>query len=95
LATVNPDRSADDRFIYRLVVPWRMADENSQDDSSGLFGRLTTLATLVQAGRAFKSGNTGRAVLLVGSVLLGRRNPRLGYLIQLADTVNELRKRLA
>jgi len=72
-----------------------MADENTNDGGSGLFGRLTTLATLVQAGRAFKKGNTGRAALLVGSVIVRRRNPRLGYLIQLADTVNEIRKRLA
>lgn len=72
-----------------------MANENSKNGGSGLFGRLSTLAALVQAGRALKKGNTGRAVLLVGSVLLGRRNPRLGYLLQLADTVNQVRKRLA
>lgn len=72
-----------------------MADENSQDGSSGWFGRLTTLTALVQAGRAFKRGNTGRAVLLVGSVLVGRRSPRLGHLLQFADTLNQVRKRLA
>lgn len=72
-----------------------MTDENSQNGSGGLFGRLTTLATLVQAGRALRNGNTGRAALLVGSIVVGRRSPRLGYLIQLADTVNQVRKRFA
>lgn len=70
-----------------------MADD-SKNDGSGLFGKLTTLAALVQAGRAFKKGNTGRALVLAGSVVLGRRNPRLGYLLQLADTLNQVRKRL-
>ena len=64
-----------------------MANDGSErGGGGGLFGRLTTLATLLQ---------TGRAALLVGSVLIGRRNPRLGYLLQLADTANRIRRRLA
>lgn len=70
-----------------------MANDGSKN-SGGLFGRLTTLATLVRADRTFRTGNTGRTTLLVGSVLLGRYNRRLGYLLQLADTVNQVRKRL-
>lgn len=82
-----------------------MANDGSErGGGGGLFGRLTTLATLLQTGRAFRKSNTGRALrkintgraaLLVGSVLIGRRNPRLGYLLQLADTANRIRRRLA
>jgi hypothetical protein len=66
-------------------------DSNTGSGGGGLFERLTTL---VRAGRAFRKGNTGRAGLLIGSVLVGRRRSRLGYLLQLADTVNQVRKRL-
>jgi hypothetical protein len=69
-------------------------DSNTGSGGGGLFERLTTLTTLVRAGRAFRKGNTGRAGLLIGSVLVGRRSSRLGYLLQLADTVNQVRKRL-
>jgi hypothetical protein len=55
---------------------------------------MNTLATLLRAGRAIRTGNTGRATLLVGSVLLGRRHPLLGLFIQSADTLNQVRKRL-
>lgn len=73
-----------------------MANDGSErDGGGGLFGRLTTLATLLQTGRALRKSNTGRAALLVGSVLIGRRDPRLGYLLQLADTANRIRRRLA
>ena len=73
-----------------------MANDGSErGGGGGLFGRLTTLATFLQAGRALRKSNTGRAALLVGSVLTGRRNPRLGYLLQLADTANRIRRRLA
>lgn len=70
-------------------------DGSERGGGGGLFGRLTTLATFLQAGRALRKSNTGRAAPLVGSVLIGRRNPRLGYLLQLADTANRIRRRLA
>ena len=69
-------------------------DGSERGGGGGLFGRLTTLATLLQTGRTLRKSNTGRAALLVGSVLIGRRNPRLGYLLQLADTANRIRRRL-
>jgi hypothetical protein len=71
-----------------------MADNDSTGGGRGLFGRANALATLLRAGRAIRTGNTGRATLLVGSVLLGRRHPRLGFLLQIADTLAQVRKRL-
>ncbi|PSP64424.1 hypothetical protein BRC77_03910 [Halobacteriales archaeon QH_8_64_26] len=60
-----------------------MTTDDSNGGGRGLFGRANTLATLLRAGRAIRTGNTGRAALLVGSVLLGRRHPRVGFLIRL------------
>jgi hypothetical protein len=63
-----------------------MTNDGSADGGSNRFGRLSTLVTLARVGRAVRRGNTGWAALLIGSVLLGRRSPRLGYLLQFADT---------
>ncbi|PSP74040.1 hypothetical protein BRC86_07250 [Halobacteriales archaeon QS_3_64_16] len=77
-----------------MIVAGAMTDNDSNSGGRGFLGRVNTLATLLRAGRAIRTGNTGRATLLVGSVLLGRRRPRLGFLLQLADTVYQIRKRL-
>jgi hypothetical protein len=71
-----------------------MANNDSNDGNSltDVFSGLSTTTALIQAARAFSSGNTGRAALLVASVLIGRRYPRIGSAIQVADTINEIRK---
>jgi len=71
-----------------------MKKGNSNGGGRSFLERVNALATLLWAGRAIRKGNTGRATLLVGSMLLGRRRPRLGFFLQLADTLNQIRKRL-
>lgn len=68
-------------------------DDGSRNGWSALTV-LSMVAFLVQAGLAYRRGERRRAAMLVGSAAIAPRYGSLSKLIQVADTANEVRKRL-
>ena len=62
---------------------------------SGVLRKLNLATLVVQAGDAFRKGNTLRAALLVGTAAVATQYSTASYVVQGLLGIDHLRKRLA